>query len=38
VTAHATYMSKIHKRIAGRTAADHVAAVTRFQNAVKDLL
>ena len=38
VTAHATYMSKIHKRIAGRSAADHIAAVTRFQNAVKDLL
>ena len=38
VTAHTTYMSKIHKRIAGRTAADHVAAVTRFQTAVKDLL
>jgi probable F420-dependent oxidoreductase len=38
VTAHTTYMSKHHKRITGRSAADHVAAVTRFQNAVKDLL
>jgi len=38
VTAHTTYMSKHHKRISGRSAANHIAAVTRFRNAVKDLL
>ncbi len=38
VTAHTTYSSKIHTRIAGRSAADHIAAVTRFQKAVVDLL
>ncbi len=38
ITAHTTYMSKHHKRIDGRSAADHIAAVTRFRNAVQDLL
>jgi hypothetical protein len=27
-----------HKRIAGRTAADHLAAITRFKEVVADLL
>lgn len=31
VTAHTTYASNHHKRIAGRGAADHLAAITRFQ-------
>ena len=38
VTAHTTYVSKHHKRIAGRSAADHISAITRFQAAVRDLL
>ena len=38
VTAHTTYTSNHHKRIAGRGAADHLAAITRFQAAVRDLL
>jgi probable F420-dependent oxidoreductase len=38
VTAHTTYVSKHHKRIAGRSAADHLDAITRFRTAVADLL
>lgn len=38
VTAHTTYTSGHHKRIAGRTAAEHLAAVTQFRDAVADLL
>jgi hypothetical protein len=38
VTAHTTYASGHHQRIAGRTAADHLAAVTRFRQVVADLL
>jgi probable F420-dependent oxidoreductase len=38
VTAHTTYGSKHHKRIAGRGAADHLTAITRFRNAVQELL
>jgi probable F420-dependent oxidoreductase len=38
VTAHTTYASGHHKRIAGRTAADHLAAVTMFREAVGDLV
>jgi probable F420-dependent oxidoreductase len=38
VTAHTTYASGHHKRIAGRTAADHIAAITRFKQVVADLL
>ncbi len=35
---HTTYVSGHHKRIAGRTAAEHLAAITRYRAAVADLL
>jgi probable F420-dependent oxidoreductase len=38
VTAHTTYNSPHHKRIQGHTAADHLAAITRYRAAVADLL
>jgi hypothetical protein len=38
VTAHTTYVSSHHQRIAGRTAADHLAALTRYRDAVADPL
>jgi len=38
VTAHTTYASNHHKRIQGRSAADHLAAITRYREAVADLL
>jgi len=38
VTAHTTYVSAHHKRIAGKTAAEHLAAVTSYKKAVEDLL
>jgi probable F420-dependent oxidoreductase len=38
VTAHTTFISEHHARVAGRTAADHLAALTRFRAAVADLL
>ena len=38
VTAHTTFAMNHHKRIAGHTAADHLAAITRFRKAVADLL
>ena len=38
VTAHTTFAMNHHKRIAGHTAADHLAAITRFKEAVADLL
>jgi probable F420-dependent oxidoreductase len=38
VTAHTTYATGHHKRIAGRSAADHLAAVTKFREAVADLI
>jgi probable F420-dependent oxidoreductase len=38
VTAHTTYVSPHHKRIAGRRAAEHLAAITRYREAVVDLL
>ena len=38
VTAHTTYAAGHHKRIAGHTAADHLAAITRFKEVVADLL
>jgi len=38
VTAHTTYVSGHHKRIDGRSAADHLAAITRYRDAVADLL
>jgi probable F420-dependent oxidoreductase len=38
VTAHTTYASGHHERIAGHTAQDHLAAITRFKEVVADLL
>jgi probable F420-dependent oxidoreductase len=38
VTAHTTYVSGHHRRLEGRTAADHLAAITRYRAAVADLL
>ena len=38
VTAHTTYVSGHHKRIAGHSAAEHLAAITRYRSAVADLL
>ena len=38
ITAHTTYISDYHKRIAGTSAADHLAAITRYRAAVADLL
>ena len=38
LTAHTTYVSGHHKRIAGRSAAEHLAAHTRYRSAVADLL
>jgi probable F420-dependent oxidoreductase len=38
VTAHTTYASAHHKRLAGRSAADHLAALARYRAAVADLL
>lgn len=37
VTAHTTYASGHHKRIAGKTSAEHLAAIGKFQKAVADL-
>jgi probable F420-dependent oxidoreductase len=38
VTAHTTFAMNHHKRIAGHTAADHLAAITRWKQVVADLL
>lgn len=38
VTAHTTYVSGHHKRIAGKTYAAHLDAITRYRAAVADLL
>ena len=38
VTAHTNYVSGHHKRIAGHSAADHLAAITQYRAAVADLL
>jgi probable F420-dependent oxidoreductase len=38
VTAHTTYVSDHHRRIVGRSAAEHLAAITRYRAAVADLL
>jgi probable F420-dependent oxidoreductase len=38
LTAHTTYASSHHKRIAGHSAAEHLAAITRYREAVADLL
>jgi probable F420-dependent oxidoreductase len=37
-TVHTTYASNHHTRIAGKTAADHLAAITAYKKAVADLL
>ena len=36
--AHTIYVSGHHKRIAGRSASEHLAAITRYRAAVADLL
>jgi probable F420-dependent oxidoreductase len=38
LTAHTTYVSDHHRRLAGRTAADHLAAIGSYRAAVADLL
>ncbi len=38
VTAHTTFPRGHHQRIAGHTAADHLAAITRYRETVADLL
>jgi probable F420-dependent oxidoreductase len=38
VTAHTTYVSNHHKRIAGKSAAEHLQAITRYRAAVADLV
>jgi probable F420-dependent oxidoreductase len=38
ITASTTYASNHHKRIAGHGAADHLVAITRYREAVADLL
>jgi probable F420-dependent oxidoreductase len=38
VTAHTTYISKHHQRVNGRSAAEHLSALSRFREAVADLL
>ncbi|HTV44998.1 MAG TPA: LLM class F420-dependent oxidoreductase [Stellaceae bacterium] len=38
LTAHTTYASNHHKRIAGHGAAEHLAVLTRYREAVADLL
>jgi probable F420-dependent oxidoreductase len=37
-TVHTTYASPNHKRIAGKTPAEHLAAITAYKKAVEDLL
>jgi probable F420-dependent oxidoreductase len=38
ITAHTTYDTGHHQRIAGRSAAEHLGAIKQFQDAVRDLL
>ncbi len=38
VTAHTTFPGGHHRRIAGHTAGDHLAAITQFRGAVADLI
>jgi hypothetical protein len=38
VTAHTTHVSGHRKRISGRSVADHLTAITRYREAVADLL
>ena len=37
ITCHTTYVSNHHKRIAGKTYAEHLDAITRYRKAVADL-
>ena len=37
-TVHTTYVSGHHKRIAGKSYAEHLDAITRYRKAVADLL
>ena len=37
-TVHTTYASANHTRIAGKSAPEHLAAITRYKNAVQDLI
>jgi alkanesulfonate monooxygenase SsuD/methylene tetrahydromethanopterin reductase-like flavin-dependent oxidoreductase (luciferase family) len=37
-TVHTTYASSHHTRIAGRSAAEHMAALVRYKKAVEDLI
>jgi hypothetical protein len=38
ITAQTSFNSGHHKRIEGRTLADHLAAITRYRTAVAELL
>src|SRR5205085_1776152 len=38
VNVHTTFVSAHHRRIAGKTYADHLAAITSYRKAVADLL
>ena len=38
ITAHTTFVSAIHQRIAGKSYDDHLTAITRYRNAVTDLV
>jgi alkanesulfonate monooxygenase SsuD/methylene tetrahydromethanopterin reductase-like flavin-dependent oxidoreductase (luciferase family) len=38
VTAHITFISEHHRRVAGRSAAEHLGALARYRAAVADLL
>jgi hypothetical protein len=38
ITLHTTFTNPIHTRIAGKGYDDHLKAITRYRNAVKDLL
>ena len=38
ITCHTTYVSNHHKRIAGKSYAEHLGAITRYRAAVADLL
>ena len=38
ITAHTTFTSAIHQRIPGKSYDDHLKAITRYREAVKDLL
>jgi len=37
-TVHTTYASPNHKRIVGKSAAEHLAAITNYKKAVEDLI